>query len=62
VLCVAQELLEKKIAEKGLDPDSLKFYIDSFRHGICPHGGGGIGNNDSGACEYTEEFANFLIF
>jgi hypothetical protein len=38
-----QDLLEKRIAEKGLDPASLQFYIDSFRHGISPHGGGGIG-------------------
>mmetsp|Transcript_7911 Transcript_7911/g.13339 ORF Transcript_7911/g.13339 Transcript_7911/m.13339 type:complete len:516 (+) Transcript_7911:51-1598(+) len=41
--CHEPDMLEKKIKEKGLDPATLKFYIDSFRHGISPHGGGGIG-------------------
>ena len=41
MLC--KDILEKKIRQKGLDPATLQFYIDSFRHGISPHGGGGIG-------------------
>lgn len=41
--CHDPDLLEKRIIEHGIDPSSLKFYIDSFRHGISPHGGAGIG-------------------
>jgi aspartyl-tRNA synthetase len=36
-------MLERRIAEHGIDPATLRFYIDSFRHGISPHGGAGIG-------------------
>ena len=38
-------MLKRRIVEKGLDPATLQFYIDSFRHGISPHGGGGIGKS-----------------
>lgn len=41
-----QGLLQKKIADKGLDPSSLQFYLDAFKHGISPHGGGGIGDKN----------------
>ncbi|KAL7716574.1 aspartate--tRNA ligase [Entamoeba marina] len=37
------ELLMKRCAEKGVDPDSLKDYIESFRFGGWPHAGFGIG-------------------
>lgn len=37
------ELLAKQAAAKGVPPESIKPYIDSFRHGASPHGGGGIG-------------------
>jgi len=37
------DMLTKKIAEFGIPPESLKFYIDAFRNGALPHGGGGIG-------------------
>lgn len=36
-------MLEKRIIEKDMDPHPLRSYIDSFRHGISPHAGAGIG-------------------
>lgn len=33
----------EKMREKGVDPDSMKSYVDAFRLGCPPHGGGGIG-------------------
>ncbi|KAF8481193.1 aspartyl-tRNA synthetase [Russula ochroleuca] len=35
--------LAEKMREKGVDPESMKGYIDGFRMGCAPHGGGGIG-------------------
>lgn len=37
------ELLIKRIKKKGLNPDSFKNYIDSFRFGAAPHAGWSIG-------------------
>lgn len=36
-------LLEAKMREKGIDPATMSFYVDAFRLGCPPHGGGGIG-------------------
>ncbi|KAH0590666.1 hypothetical protein H2248_000796 [Termitomyces sp. 'cryptogamus'] len=36
-------LLIEKMRSKGVDPDSMKSYVDAFRMGCAPHGGGGIG-------------------
>jgi aspartyl-tRNA synthetase len=36
-------LLSEKMRAKGVDPDSMKAYVDAFRMGCAPHGGGGIG-------------------
>jgi len=36
-------LLSEKMRAKGVDPDSMKAYVDAFRLGCAPHGGGGIG-------------------
>jgi aspartyl-tRNA synthetase len=36
-------LLSQKMREKGVDPDDMKAYVDAFRMGCAPHGGGGIG-------------------
>ena len=36
------------------DLEKIKSYIDSFRYGISPHGGGGIGE------EYTKFAVNLL--
>ncbi|MGB3921755.1 MAG: amino acid--tRNA ligase-related protein, partial [Minisyncoccia bacterium] len=37
------EILEKQAKEKGLDLESLKDYLNFFRWGSPPHGGGGVG-------------------
>ncbi|KAG6902897.1 hypothetical protein C0995_010067 [Termitomyces sp. Mi166 len=37
------KLLIEKMRSKGVDPDSMKSYVDAFRMGCTPHGGGGIG-------------------
>ncbi|KAG2154904.1 hypothetical protein DEU56DRAFT_771068 [Suillus clintonianus] len=37
------EFLCKQMQAKGVDPESMKGYIDGFRMGCPPHGGGGIG-------------------
>ncbi|KAF9015195.1 aspartate-tRNA ligase [Cyathus striatus] len=36
-------LLCEKMRSKGVDPDSMKDYVNAFRMGCAPHGGGGIG-------------------
>ncbi|KAH9082062.1 aspartyl-tRNA synthetase [Lactarius deliciosus] len=36
-------LLTEKMRGKGVDPNSMKGYVDAFRMGCAPHGGGGIG-------------------
>ena len=38
-----QVMLEKRILEKGLPLEPLQSYIDSFKHGVSPHAGAGIG-------------------
>lgn len=37
------DVLVKQAIEKGIDLESLKFYLDFFRYGIPPHGGFGMG-------------------
>ena len=37
------ELLTRQAREKGIPVETIKSYIDSFRHGAMPHGGGGVG-------------------
>ncbi|KAF8640837.1 hypothetical protein AX17_000486 [Amanita inopinata Kibby_2008] len=37
------ELLAEKMRGKGVDPESMTPYVDAFRMGCVPHGGGGIG-------------------
>lgn len=38
------DILEKQIAEKGINPDTMrKNYIDFFKYGCPPHGGFGMG-------------------
>ena len=36
-------MLEQRILEKGMELEGLKYYIESFRHGVSPHAGAGIG-------------------
>lgn len=35
--------LAEKMREKGVEPDSVKSYVDAFKMGCAPHAGGGIG-------------------
>ncbi|KAF8560406.1 aspartyl-tRNA synthetase [Imleria badia] len=37
------EFLSRQMRAKGVDPESMKGYLDGFRIGCPPHGGGGIG-------------------
>jgi len=37
------DLLETRAKAKGIPLEDIKSYVDSFRHGALPHGGGGIG-------------------
>ncbi|MBE8538537.1 aspartate--tRNA(Asn) ligase [Geoglobus acetivorans] len=37
------DLLVKRIKEQGLDPESFGFYLDTFRYGMPPHSGWGMG-------------------
>ncbi|KAG8733689.1 aspartate--tRNA ligase dps1 [Ceratobasidium sp. 423] len=37
------KMLEKRMVEVGIDPKDMQGYLDGFRMGITPHGGGGIG-------------------
>jgi aspartyl-tRNA synthetase len=41
--CHDPVMLEAAITARGIDPSSLKYYVESFRHGISPHAGAGIG-------------------
>ncbi|KAH9917900.1 aspartyl-tRNA synthetase cytoplasmic [Epithele typhae] len=35
--------LEQRMKENGIDPEQMKDYVDGFRWGCPPHGGGGVG-------------------
>ncbi len=37
------KLLAEAMRGKGIDPESMKGYMDAFRLSCAPHGGGGIG-------------------
>ena len=37
------ELLIKTIESKGASVEALSAYVDAMRHGMPPHGGGGVG-------------------
>lgn len=37
------KMLEERMVEVGIDPASMKGYLDAFKMGMSPHGGGGIG-------------------
>ena len=45
--CHNVQMLEKNMRTKGINPDSegFKDYVDAFRYGCPPHGGGGLGLN-----------------
>lgn len=37
------DILKQQIIEKGIDPDTLAFYLEFFKYGCPPHGGFGAG-------------------
>ena len=37
------KLIEERAAAWGIDVETIASYVDSFRNGALPHGGGGIG-------------------
>ncbi len=37
------DALVKQAEEKGMNPNSMKFYMEAFKHGMPPHGGFGLG-------------------
>eukprot|EP01035_Chromulina_nebulosa_P027538 gene27538-36233_t len=37
------DLLVQRVKEKGMELGPLSSYIESFRHGVPPHAGAGIG-------------------
>jgi aspartyl-tRNA synthetase len=41
--CHDTAMLEERIVKQGIDLQQLKDYVDSFRHGVSPHAGAGIG-------------------
>lgn len=42
--CHDPELLLQNLQDKGIEPgEGLESYIESFRHGVSPHAGAGIG-------------------
>lgn len=36
-------VLKERAIAKGIEPETIKDYIDCFKYGAYPHGGGGIG-------------------
>ncbi|MHA2253257.1 MAG: aspartate--tRNA(Asn) ligase [Candidatus Kariarchaeaceae archaeon] len=43
VRVTSPDKLSQRIAEKGFNPDSFKWYVDMFRYGGAPHAGFGLG-------------------
>lgn len=41
--CHDVNLLTERIKAKNIEPDSIKYYLDSFKYGAIPHGGVGVG-------------------
>ena len=37
------KLLSEQMRQKGINPESMKYYLQAFQLGCPPHGGGGIG-------------------
>lgn len=40
----------RKMTERGMNPDNFRFYMDTFRNGMSPHGGFAIGLERITAC------------
>lgn len=41
--CHDVNLLTERVKGRGVEPNSIKYYLDSFRYGSIPHGGVGVG-------------------
>lgn len=41
--CHDADMLQQRIRAQGLNPTLMQSYVDSFKHGIYPHAGAGIG-------------------
>ena len=37
------DLLVQRITDKGMDPEGFEFYLKTFRYGMPPHAGWGLG-------------------
>jgi len=42
------QLLVQEMMKKGIQPEQMRAYVDAFKLGCPPHGGGGIGALSSG--------------
>ena len=43
-----RRLLKEQAKEKGINPETISSYIESFKYGAYPHGGFGVGVGKSG--------------
>src|SRR5438105_1536545 len=52
------EYLKERAEAHGIEPSTIKGYIDAFKYGAPPHAGGGIGTYCRCACAATEICCN----
>jgi aspartyl/asparaginyl-tRNA synthetase len=45
-------LLAEQMGRKGIEPESMKAYLDAFKLGCPPHGGGGIGKQSTSVARH----------
>lgn len=51
------EMLAANAVRKGINPATIAAYIEAFRFGACPHGGGGVGLERVTMYVHAREFA-----
>ena len=51
------EMLTANAIRKGIDPATIAAYIEAFRFGASPHGGGGVGLERVTMCVLAGAFA-----
>jgi aspartyl/asparaginyl-tRNA synthetase len=49
------DFLCKQMKGKGVDPESMKGYVDAFRFGAPPHAGAGLGEQKTISCFILRE-------
>ena len=54
-------VLEERAIAKGIDPATIKDYIECFKYGAYPHGGGGIGSNEWWCCTVLSRTSEMLL-